>query len=307
MEKLKILFVDTIHPLLKQKLEKQKHTCETAYNESKKSIQNRIHLYDGLIIRSKFKIDKQFINDAKNLKFIARAGSGLENIDVDYLKKKGICCYNAGEGNKVAVAEHSLAMLLALFNNLYNAQSEVEKGLWKREENRGIELSGKTIAIIGYGNTGSAFKKILESFNVNILIYDKYLKTYPYKSSMEDIYKKADIISLHIPLTKETKYIIDKKSIKRFNKSFYLINTSRGKCVKTQDLIFNLKNKKIIGACLDVVEEESSSFEKVNKKNIKELTNMPNVIITPHIAGWTIESNIKIAEKILEKINSDFP
>tara|TARA_B100000287_G_C20651716_1_gene787131 strand:- start:690 stop:1604 length:915 start_codon:yes stop_codon:yes gene_type:complete len=304
---LRILFIDTVHPLLKKKLEQKKYLCDTAYNEDKTTIKNKIHIYDGIIIRSKFGIDKPFIDAARKLKFIARAGSGLENIDIDYLKKKGIYCYNAGEGNKIAVAEHCLAMLLSLLNNLNRASQQVKNGIWNREENRGIELSGKTIAIIGYGNTGSAFKKILESFNVNILIYDKYLKTYPYKSSMEDIYKKADIISLHIPLTKETKYIIDKKSIKRFNKSFYLINTSRGKCVKTQDLIFNLKNKKIIGACLDVVEEESSSFEKVNKKNIKELTNMPNVIITPHIAGWTIESNIKIAEKILEKINSDFP
>ncbi len=307
MKKLKILFIDKIHPLLKKKLEKQNHTCETAYNESKKSIQNRIHLYDGLIIRSKFKIDKKFINHAKNLKFIARAGSGLENIDVDYLKKKGIFCYNAGKGNKIAVAEHSLAMLLGLFNNLYTAQSEVKKGLWRREENRGIELSGKTIAIIGYGNTGSAFKKILEGFNINILIYDKYLKKYPYKSNMKYIYENADILSLHIPLTHETEYLINEKTINKFKKSFYLLNTSRGKCVKTKDLISGLKNKKILGACLDVIEEESSSFEKINKKTMNELNNMSNVILTPHIAGWTNESNVKIAETLLNKINSDFP
>ena len=293
--------------MLKQELEKQNHSCDTAYDESKIIIQNRIHLYDGLIIRSKFKIDKKFINHAKNLKFIARAGSGLENIDVDYLTKKGIYCYNAGEGNKIAVAEHSLAMLLGLFNNLYIAQTEVKNRLWKREENRGIELSGKTIAIIGYGNTGSAFKKILEGFNINILIYDKYLEKYPYKSSMKYIYEKADIISLHVPLTRETEYFIQEKTINKFKKSFYLVNTSRGKCVKTKDLIAGLKNKKILGACLDVIEEESSSFEKINKKSIKELTNMSNVILTPHIAGWTIESNIKIAETLLKKINSDFP
>ena len=198
-------------------------------------------------------------------------------------------------------------MLLGLFNNIYNAQSEIKRGLWRREENRGMELSGKTVAIIGYGNTGSAFTKILEGFNVNILIYDKYLEKYPYKSNMKSIYENADILSLHIPLNHDTKYLISQKTINKFKKSFYLLNTSRGKCVKTKDLISALKNKKILGACLDVIEEESSSFEKINKKTIKELNHMSNVILTPHIAGWTNESNVKIAETLLNKINSDFP
>jgi len=307
---MKILLIDTIHPLLKEQLEKLHHNCDTAYKKNKTEIEAIINNYDGIIIRSKFNIDRNFIDKATNLKFIARAGSGLENIDINYTKSKKIKCYNAAEGNRQAVAEHALAMLLSLFNNLRRSDTEIRNGKWNREENRGIELSGKTIGIIGYGNNGSAFAQVLKGFEVNILTYDKYLNNSPYKSSMEIIYKEADIVSLHIPLTEETTYLINTNFINSFQKEFYLINTARGKCVNTKELVYGLKSGKVKGACLDVLECENASFEKLSKDRItsemKYLINSEKTILSSHIAGWTEESNIKIAEILLQKITSDF-
>jgi len=264
-----------------------------------------------VIIRSRFKIDKQFIDYGSNLKFIARAGSGLENIDVEYAENKNIHCYNAAEGNRQAVAEHALGMLLSLFNNLSRADQEVRNGVWEREGNRGIELAGKTVAIIGYGNNGSAFAEVLKGFNIKILAYDKYLKNYPYKSTMKSIYKEADIVSLHIPLTDETTYLVDDNFINSFEKDIYLINTARGKCTNTKDLVVALENGKIKGACLDVLEYEKTSFENLSQEgftnDMQYLMNSKNTILSPHIAGWTIESNVKIAEVLLNKFISDFP
>ena len=308
---MKILFIDTVHPLLKQELEKENHICDTAYNKSKTEIQQIISNYQGIIIRSRFKIDKQFIDCGSNLKFIARAGSGLENIDVEYAENKNIHCYNAAEGNRQAVAEHALGMLLSLFNNLNNADQEVREGKWERERNRGIELAGKTVGIIGYGNNGSAFAEVLKGFNVKILAYDKYLTNYPQESSMETINKEADVISLHVPLTDETTYLVDDNFINRFVKNFYLINTARGKCVNTKNLVKALENKKIKGACLDVLEYEKTSFENLSKDGLSSdmqyLMNAQNTILSPHVAGWTVESNVKIAEVLLNKFTSDFP
>ena len=307
---MKILFIDTVHPLLKKELEKN-HTCDTAYNKSKTEIEQIISNYQGLIIRSRFKIDKQFIDCCSKLKFIARAGSGLENIDVDYAENKNIHCYNAAEGNRQAVAEHALGMLLSLFNNLNISDQEVRNGVWEREKNRGIELAGKTVAIIGYGNNGSAFAQLLKGFKVKVLAYDKYLTNYPQKSSMESIYKEANIVSLHIPLTEETTYLVDDNFINRFKKDIYLINTARGKCTNTKHLVTALKNGKIKGACLDVLEYEKTSFENLSQedfsKEIQYLINSKNTILSPHIAGWTQESNVKIAEVLLNKFISDFP
>jgi len=308
---MKILFIDTVDSLLKKQLEEIGHDCDTAYNKSKLEIESIINFYDGIIIRSKFNINTKFIDKAINLKFIARAGSGLENINVDYARNKKIKCYNAGEGNKQAVAEHALGMLLSLFNNLNKADTQIRKGQWKRESNRGIELSNKTIAIIGYGNNGSAFAEILKGIGTTILTYDKYLNNYTYQSTMQEIYKKADIISLHIPLTQETNYLVNNNFINNFQKDIYLINTSRGKCVNTKHLVCALKNGKIKGACLDVLEHEKISFENLNNEKItddmKYLINSKNVILSPHIAGWTVESNVKIAEILFKKIVADFP
>jgi D-3-phosphoglycerate dehydrogenase len=307
---MKILFIDSVHPLLKEKLEKQNHNCYTVYNKSKDEIEDIISNYEGIIIRSRFKIDQIFIDKATKLKFIARAGSGIENIDVEYAKSRNIKRYNAAEGNRQAVAEHAIGMILSLFNNLNRSDQEVRNGEWNRENNRGIELQGKTIAIIGYGNNGSAFANILQSFGVKILVYDKYLNNYPYKSSMKDIFKQADIVSLHIPLTEETTYLVNENFINNFKKNFYLINTARGKCVNTKSLVKSMKEGKVKGACLDVLEYEKTSFENLSENGFTEemqyLIDSEKTILSPHIAGWTIESNIKIAEVLLQKITSDF-
>lgn len=302
---MRILFIDKIHTHLKNELEKLNHKCETCYESSKGDIEQKIHKYDGIVLRSRIKIDKQLINKAINLKFIARAGSGLENIDTKYAEKKNIKCYNAAEGNRQAVAEHALGMILSLFNNLNIANQEVRKGVWNREKNRGIEINGKTIGIIGYGNNGSAFANILKGFKVNILAYDKYLKTYNYKSNMQNIFDNADILSLHVPFTEETHYLVDNAYINKFKKQIYIINTSRGKCVKTIDLVKNLNSGKVIGACLDVLENENVSFEQLKtQKSFSNLIKNKNIILSPHIAGWTKESNIKIAKILLNKILS---
>ena len=305
---MRVLFIDTVHPFLKQELENQNYICDTAYNKSKAEIQEIINNYQGVIIRSRFIIDKEFIDYASELKFIARAGSGLENIDVNYAESKNINCYNAGEGNRQAVAEHALGMLLSLFNNLNKSDQEVRNGIWEREANRGVELSGKTIGIIGFGNNGSAFAEALKGFDVTILAYDKYLNNYTHQSSMENIFKKADIVSLHIPLTEETTCLADDDFINSFEKDFYLINTARGKCVNTISLVKGLNNGKIKGACLDVLEYEKTSFENLSKDGLstemQHLIDSKKTILSPHIAGWTHESNIKIAKILLGKITS---
>jgi len=305
---MRILFIDTTHPFLKQELEKQNYICDTAYNKSKGEIQEIIHNYQGIVIRSRFIIDKEFIDYASELKFIARAGSGLENINVNYAESKNINCYNAGEGNRQAVAEHALGMLLSLFNNLNKADQEVRNGKWEREENRGLELSGRTIGIIGYGNTGSAFAQILKGFDVTILAYDKYLTEHPYQSTMESIFKQADIVSLHVPLNTETTYLVDDEFIHKFEKDFYLINTARGKCVNTKSLVLALEKGGIKGACLDVLEYEKTSFEYLSQEGftaeIQYLLDSSKTMLSPHTAGWTRESNVKIAEVLLKKITS---
>lgn len=305
---MKILFIDTVHPFLKQELETQNYICDTAYDKSKDEIQKIINNYQGIIIRSGFIIDKEFIDYASELNFIARAGSGLENIDVDYAESKNINCYNAAEGNQQAVAEHALGMLLSLFNNLNKADQEIRTGIWKREENRGRELAQKTIGIIGYGNNGAAFSEVLKGFDVTILAYDKYLTKYPYQSTMESIYNQANIVSLHVPLTAETVYLVNDDFIHKFEKDFYLINTARGKCVNTKDLVSALEKGKIKGACLDVLESEKTSFENLSQEGftaeMQYLLDSPKTMLSPHIAGWTQESNVKIAKVLLEKITS---
>ena len=300
---MKIIFIDSTHPKLIKDLKSRGFICDQAYDKSRSDILKIIKNYDGLVIRSRFKIDKSFINAAKKLKFIARAGSGTENIDLHYANKRNIKCFNAAEGNRQAVAEHALAMILNLLNNIRLSDQEIRKGLWNREKNRGFELSGKTIGIIGFGNTGSSFAKILENFNVKILVYDKYKKNYKFQSNIDEILANSDIISLHIPLTDETKHLVNKNFIDNAKKPFYIINTSRGQCIETKALIKGLKNKQILGACLDVFEQEKNSFEKIAENaNLKYLIESNKTILTPHIAGLTFESNYKIAEKLFEKI-----
>ena len=302
----KVLFLDTTHKYLIDELEKKNIICDFEFSKTKSQIEKIIARYDGIVIRSRFKIDKKFIDAAKKLKFIARAGSGLENIDTKYAEQKKIKCINAAEGNKQAVAEHALALILNLFNKINQANNELKSGKWLREENRGIELSGKKIGIIGFGNTGSSFVNLLKNFDLEILVYDKYKQNYEYKSSLKEIFEKAEILSLHVPLNDETKKYIDKSFINKMKKPFYLINTSRGQCVDTKALIRGIKENKVKGACLDVFEHEKTSFEKLKiNRDLTFLLNSNKTILTPHIAGWTTESYFKIAKILSEKIISE--
>ena len=302
----KVLFLDTTHKYLIDQLEKKNIVCDFEFSKTKSQIEKIIAKYDGIVIRSRFKIDKKFIDAAKKLKFIARAGSGLENIDTKYAEQKKIKCINAAEGNKQAVAEHALALILNLFNKINQANNELKSGKWLREENRGIELSGKKIGIIGFGNTGSSFVNLLKNFDLELLVYDKYKQNYEYKSSLKEIFEKAEILSLHVPLNDETKKYIDKSFINKMKKPFYLINTSRGQCVDTKALIRGIKENKVKGACLDVFEHEKTSFEKLKRnRDLTFLLNSNKTILTPHIAGWTTESYFKIAKILSEKIISE--
>ena len=304
---MKVLFVDTVHPLLWEGLTKNGYECVEGYDLTKEQIQQIIPDFHGIIIRSRFKIDSTFLDACNNLKFIARSGSGLENIDVQYAEQKGITCFNAAEGNAQAVAEHALGMLLSLFNNLNKADTEVRSGIWKREENRGHEISGKTIGIIGYGNNGSSFAKVLQGFDCTVLAYDKYLESFQTnwaeQVELEVIFQKSDILSLHIPLSQETTYLFNDDYLEKFKKPIYLVNTSRGKCVDTKTILKGLKNKKIYGACLDVFDFEKSSFEKIEKsETLEDLIKSDKVILSPHIAGWTFESYEKLSKILLSKI-----
>ena len=276
----------------------------------KEEILNIIKGYTGIIVRSRMKIDKEIIDKASQLKFIGRVGAGMESIDMEYAEAKGIHCFNSPEGNRDAVGEHTLGMLIALMNNFLRADSEVRQGEWKREENRGIEIKGKTIGIIGYGNMGSAFAQRLKGFEANVIAYDKYKFNYSdeylKETTMKEIFENADILSLHVPLTAETNYLLNKDYINKFKKNFWLINTSRGGVVKTDDLADALESGKIKGAALDVIEYEDSSFKNIQNKALPEawnyLINSDKVLLTPHIAGWTTESEVKLAQVLAEKI-----
>jgi D-3-phosphoglycerate dehydrogenase len=290
-----------------KKLESHGIICDLRNKISQNEILKIIENYDGLIVRSKTKIDRILLDKAKKLKCIGRLGSGMENIDVEYAEHLNIKCFNSPEGNKNAVAEHAIGLLLNLLNNINKAHNEVLKGLWLREENRGTELKGKTVGIIGYGNTGSEFAKKLYSFDCKIIAYDKYKKNFGnnfvYEVDLTTLQQEADIISFHVPLTKETHYYLNYDFINQCKKPFYLINTSRGPVVNTNDLIKALNEKKILGAALDVIEFEDYSFEKtIFTDTFKQLLQKPNVIVTPHIAGWTKESKILLEEVLAEKI-----
>ncbi len=307
---MKILFIDSNHSSLHETLEKAGHTCDLNYHWTIDEIMNNVHLYDGIVIRSRLKITKEIIDKALKLKFIARAGAGMENIDVDYAESKGIKCLHAPEGNRDAVAEHALGMLLSLFNNLNRADREVREGKWIREGNRGVELKGKTVGIIGYGNMGSAFADRLKGFGVKVLVYDKYKKGFGndfiIETTLQQIFEEADVLSLHTPLTEETKYLINDTFINSFKKNIYIINTARGKSLNTEDLVKNMRLGKVLGACLDVLEYEMVSFENIDAATLPDafqyLAKSDKVIFSPHIGGWTQESNEKIASILAEKI-----
>ena len=305
---MKILHIDSNHPTLISTLKNNGYINDLDISSSKEEIIKIIKDYDGLILRSRFKIDKDFIDNASNLKFIARVGSGLENIDCNYAKSKNIEVISSPEGNSNAVGEHAMGLLLSLLNNINTSSNQVKEGLWFREKNRGFEIEGKTVAILGMGNTGKSFAKKISSFNCKVFFYDideKIKSKYAKKSSLDFLYKNADIVSLHLPHTINNIDLFNKEFIQKFDKPFWLINTSRGKIVNTADLVDALNEKKILGAGLDVIDIESSSFNNIEKElnhYFNELINLKNVIITPHIAGWTFESNVKLSQIIIDKI-----
>ena len=304
---MKILLLDKNHPLITEQLSEKGFVLEEDFSSSYEQVLEKIHLYEGIIIRSRIPLDAHFLEKAKNLKFIARVGAGMENIDITKTQELGIKLINSPEGNKDAVAEHVIGTLLVLMNRLFISSNEVKKGIWLREENRGEEILGKTFGIIGYGNMGKAVAKRLSGFGCKTIFYDikpNLSDEFATQVSLQELQENADILSLHTPLTEDTLYMIDEEFISKMKKNFYFINTARGKNLKTSALVNALKSDKIKGACLDVLEYEKTSFENLETKNedLEYLLNSEKAIITPHIAGWTPESKIKLAQVIVDKI-----
>jgi D-3-phosphoglycerate dehydrogenase / 2-oxoglutarate reductase len=306
---MKILILDQNHSIIKDSFLSNGFDVTEDYSSPKEVIENTASNYDGIIIRGRFTIDKTFLDAAINLKFIGRVGAGLENIDCEYAKEKNIQLFNAPEGNKDALGEHSLGMLLMLLHRIKIADNEVRNGIWLREENRGDELMGKTVGIIGYGNMGKAFAKRLSGFSVTTICYDILPNVGDENAkqvNLETLFSETEVLSIHTPLTNETNKIIDASFINQFKKPFYFINTARGKCVVTKDLVEAIKQEKIKGACLDVLEYEKSSFDNFFTQDIPDefnwLIHSEKVILSPHIAGWTIQSKEKLGSVLANKI-----
>lgn len=311
---IKILHIDSNHPILWDQLQNAGFINHSDFSSSKEEIEAKIKDYQGVVIRSRFKIDKTFLEKATNLQFIARVGAGLESIDCDYAVAKNITLIAAPEGNRNAVAEHTLGMILSLFNKLNQAHSEIQAGHWNRESNRGYELDGRTVGIIGYGNMGKAFAKKLRGFDINVLCYDILENVGDANAkqvSLQELQEKTDVLSLHLPWTEQTNKMVDSDFINAFQKPFWIINTSRGKNIVTDDLVAAIQSGKILGAGLDVLEYEKLSFETLfHDKNTPEafqfLIEAKNVILTPHIAGWTFESHERLAQVIVDKIKAKY-
>jgi len=310
---MKILHLDTNHELLISQLNDSGFINHEDYTSTKSEIEAKIHDYDGIVLRSRFSIDKPFLDAATHLKFIGRVGAGLENIDCDYAESKGVYLISAPEGNRNAVGEHALGMLLSLFNKLNKADAEVRSGKWLREANRGIELDGRTVGLIGYGNMGKAFAKKLRGFDVEVLCHD--IKegvgdANAKQVTLQEFQEKVDVVSLHTPQTSLTLNMVNSVFINQFSKSFWLINTARGKSVVTQDLVSALKTRKVLGAGLDVLEYEKASFETLFSSKLPEafqyLIDSEHVLLSPHVAGWTVESKEKLAQTIVDKIKAKF-
>jgi len=307
---MKVLFIDSVHPTLEDRLLNMGFKCEHDYRSDRETILDKLPNYEGLIIRSRIAIDKEFLAAASKLKFIARSGAGIENIDRTEAVKKGIHLISAPEGNRQAVGEHTLGMILSLFNKISLGDKEIRLGKWDREANRGIELSGKTIGIIGYGNMGKAFAKCLTGFDCEVLAYSKNTTNisddYVHRSSLENIQNKADIISFHTPYNESTHHYLNENFIEKMGNPFYVINTARGKVVHTKALVKGLKSKKILGACLDVLEYEKTCFENMFDNDMPDdfqyLVSSPKVLLSPHVAGWTIESYEKLSTVLADKI-----
>jgi D-3-phosphoglycerate dehydrogenase len=310
---MKVLFLDSVHPILSERLSANGYDCVEAWEWSKEKCLQEAATADGIVIRSRFSMNEEFLQFAPNLQWIARSGAGMENIDERYCTKRGITLFNAPEGNRNAVGEHALGMLLALMNKLHTADREVRSGKWDREGNRGVELDGKTVGIIGYGNNGSAFAKKLRGFDVKLMAYDKYKKGFGDHFVMEctlnAILKNADVISLHIPQNKETMWMINDTFFSKLQKPIWFLNLSRGKIVETAALVNALRSGKVLGAGLDVLEYEKSSFESFFEQELPEdfkyLLSSDRIILSPHVGGWTEESYFKLSNVLADKILDD--
>lgn len=309
---MKVFFIDKVHPVLQERLVRNGFDCIDATNFSMDDLLQRKNEVQGIVIRARFFLNTEFLSNFPNLSFIARSGSGLENIDAAYCKAHKIQLFNSPEGNRNAVAEHALGMLLALMNKLCKANEQINRGIWKREENRGEELDGKTVGIIGYGNNGAAFAKKLRGFDVKVLAYDKFKQgfgdAFVQESTLEAIFNTADVLSLHIPQNKETVAFVNETFINSFKKPFYLLNLSRGKIVHTESLIKALESNKIKAAGLDVLEYESKDFESIFANQLpaafQYLLTSDRVLLSPHVGGWTKESYFKLSDVLADKIIS---
>jgi D-3-phosphoglycerate dehydrogenase len=312
MSSKKVAFLDTVHPALAQGLEEAGWECFDFTKLSFDTIQTSLNDIAGIVVRSRFPMDETLLKHANQLEFIARSGAGMENIDTLYCAGRGITLFNAPEGNRNAVAEHALGMLLSLLNHLNKGDREIRQGIWDREGNRGHELDGRTVGIIGYGNNGAAFAKKLRGFDVRIMAYDKYKSgfgdEFVEEVSLTEIQECANVVSLHIPETPETVGLIGDRFIDQMDHPFYLLNMARGTIVSIKALIDGIDRSKILGACLDVLEFEKKSFENIFEEKIlqensfKKLMNNPKVLLSPHVAGWTVESYEKLSTVLLEKI-----
>lgn len=309
-----VLFLDLVHPILEQRLTEYGYRCIDGTQLSREDARSQLKDIQGIVIRSRIKMDEAFLSSANDLKFIARSGAGMENIDEDYCQKNSIELFNAPEGNRNAVAEHALGMLLALFNRIVIADREVRSGKWRREENRGVELEGKTVGIIGFGNNGSQFAKKLTGFDCDVIAYDKYKTGFSSdiaeEVSLDKIFEHSDVVSFHIPQNEETIGMGDKAFFDKFKKPIYVINLARGKVIKTNALVEAMKNDQVTGACLDVLEYEKSSFESFFEQELPEdfqyLLRSDRVILSPHVGGWTHESYFKLSDVLADKILSHF-
>ena len=308
-ELLRVILVDEVDMIIPARLSKAGYRCSYFPGYRRTDYLREIHRYTGAIIRSKIAFDRELLDSATNLKFIGRVGSGMEGIDLEAAREKEIRCFNSPEGNRDAVGEHALGMLLALMNHMPRADRQIREGSWIREANRGTEIKGKTIGIIGYGNMGKAFARRLSGFEADVISYDKYLKGYgdafTREVSLETLMDQADILSLHVPLSGETTGMVNREFMERFRKPFWLVNTSRGKVVSTDDLADALREGKVLGAALDVLEQEDGSFERLSKNPapaFRYLLESEQVLLTPHVAGWTMESKPRLANVLVDKI-----
>jgi D-3-phosphoglycerate dehydrogenase len=304
---MQVIIVDDVHPILINGLKEDNFIVDYLPGASENEILSIIQNYEGIVVRSKLKLGEQVLSKGSKLKWIARAGSGMDNVDVEFATRNNIICLNAAEANADSVGEHTVGMLLSLMHKLNQADLQVRASIWDREGNRGVEISSKTIGIVGFGHTGKSVAKKLSGFGCKILVYDKYLENYgtgnAQQSEMDQIFEECDIITFHVPLTKETKGMVDNIYLNRFKKSIYLLNLSRGKVIRTKDLVKCMESGKVLGVALDVLENEKiGKLSEDEKEWFEYLIHSKRTLLAPHVGGWSIESYQKISESLLLKI-----